>query len=151
MMMVLVGVLIEISENGWTSPSGLSFLFVAGCIVLSGLFHPEEVFNLFCGPVYFAAIPSMYMLLMIYSLTNMNDISWGTRESSSDQPVKKKSTILSKFGFSKNEQQHKYSIPGLCDIICFPQKEQEHTERINLQIRERDLQIRERGAVYGQS
>lgn len=32
------------------------------------------------GVVYYITIPSMYMLLIIYSLFNMNDVSWGTRE-----------------------------------------------------------------------
>ncbi|XP_014677030.1 PREDICTED: uncharacterized protein LOC106816902 [Priapulus caudatus] len=30
--------------------------------------------------LYFISIPSMYMLLIIYSLCNLNDVSWGTRE-----------------------------------------------------------------------
>lgn len=32
------------------------------------------------GIVYYITIPSMYMLLVIYSLFNLNDVSWGTRE-----------------------------------------------------------------------
>ncbi len=32
------------------------------------------------GFLYFLSIPSMYMLLMIYALTNLNVVSWGTRE-----------------------------------------------------------------------
>lgn len=32
------------------------------------------------GIVYYITIPSMYMLLVIYSIFNMNDVSWGTRE-----------------------------------------------------------------------
>ena len=33
------------------------------------------------GFIYFLSIPSMYMLLTIYAVTNLNDVSWGTRES----------------------------------------------------------------------
>lgn len=33
-----------------------------------------------CGVIYYITIPSMYMLLMIFSVFNMNDVSWGTRE-----------------------------------------------------------------------
>ncbi|KAF6020905.1 hypothetical protein EB796_020820 [Bugula neritina] len=32
------------------------------------------------GPLYFLCIPSGYLLLIIYFLCNMNNISWGTRE-----------------------------------------------------------------------
>ncbi len=32
------------------------------------------------GMIYFLAIPSMYMLLMMYALTNLHIVSWGTRE-----------------------------------------------------------------------
>ncbi|MEQ2181374.1 hypothetical protein GOODEAATRI_010942 [Goodea atripinnis] len=33
------------------------------------------------GVMYFICIPSGYLLLTIYSLVNMNNVSWGTRES----------------------------------------------------------------------
>lgn len=42
--------------------------------------HPQEFWALLCGVIYYITIPSMYMLLMIYSVFNMNDVSWGTRE-----------------------------------------------------------------------
>lgn len=42
--------------------------------------HPQEATALFSGFIYYITIPSMYMLLMIYSVFNMNDVSWGTRE-----------------------------------------------------------------------
>lgn len=32
------------------------------------------------GLVYFLLIPCMYMLLIIYSFININNVSWGTRE-----------------------------------------------------------------------
>lgn len=47
---------------------------------LAGLMHPQEFLALLCGVIYYITIPSMYMLLMIYSVFNMNDVSWGTRE-----------------------------------------------------------------------
>lgn len=42
--------------------------------------HPQEAGALVCGLIYYITIPSMYMLLLIYSVFNMNDVSWGTRE-----------------------------------------------------------------------
>ena len=37
------------------------------------------------GIIYLLCIPAMYLLLIIYSITNLNNVSWGTRE----VPVKK--------------------------------------------------------------
>lgn len=54
-------------------------LFLTFCF-LAGLMHPQEFLALLCGVIYYITIPSMYMLLMIYSVFNMNDVSWGTRE-----------------------------------------------------------------------
>lgn len=32
------------------------------------------------GLIYFITIPSMYLLLVVYSVFNLNVVSWGTRE-----------------------------------------------------------------------
>lgn len=40
----------------------------------------QEVWCLAHGLLYFLAIPSMSMLMMIYALGNLDDISWGTRD-----------------------------------------------------------------------
>jgi len=37
--------------------------------------------NILHGALYFLAVPSMSMLMMIYSICNMHVVSWGTRES----------------------------------------------------------------------
>ena len=36
--------------------------------------------------IYWITIPSMYLLLMIYSVFNLNDVSWGTREDAPQKP-----------------------------------------------------------------
>lgn len=67
-------------EDGIMSPSSMFFLGVAFQIIITGLLHPQEMQALPAGFVYYVTIPCMYMLLTIYSLFNMNDVSWGTRE-----------------------------------------------------------------------
>ena len=79
-MLVLVGVVIQIAEDGPSSPNAIFFFFVAGTFVLAALLHPQESLCVVHGFIYFLAVPSMYMLLMIYALTNLHVISWGTRE-----------------------------------------------------------------------
>ena len=36
------------------------------------------------GLIYYVTIPSMYLLLVIFSIYNLNDVSWGTREVAAD-------------------------------------------------------------------
>jgi len=48
--------------------------FIAACL------HPQEFWCVVPGLMYLLCIPSMYLLLIIYSITNLNVVSWGTRE-----------------------------------------------------------------------
>lgn len=80
MMAVMIGIIIQIMDDGILSPTSLFFISVASQVVITGLLHPQEVSALLCGVVFYITIPSMYMLLQIYSIFNMNDVSWGTRE-----------------------------------------------------------------------
>lgn len=80
MMAVMVGIIIQVMDDGILSPSSLFFLAVSGQVIVTALLHPQEFGALICGLVYYITIPSMYMLLQIYSIFNMNDVSWGTRE-----------------------------------------------------------------------
>lgn len=80
MLAVMVGIIIQVMDDGILSPSSLFFLAVSGQVIVTALLHPQEFGALICGIVYYITIPSMYMLLQIYSIFNMNDVSWGTRE-----------------------------------------------------------------------
>lgn len=80
MMAVLVGIMLQIEEDGILAPSSLFLFVVAGELIITGLFHPQEVFCLPAGIIYYITIPSMYMLLIIYSIFNLNNVTWGTRE-----------------------------------------------------------------------
>lgn len=80
MMAVMIGIIMQVIDDGILSPSSLFFCTVALQIVITGIMHPQEVKALLFGIVYYITIPSMYMLLVIYSLFNLNDVSWGTRE-----------------------------------------------------------------------
>ncbi|XP_041374239.1 chitin synthase chs-2-like [Gigantopelta aegis] len=80
MMVVLVGLIKQIAENGFCSVSTIFLVTLAGIFVISAIIHPQEFGCLFHGFLYFLSIPSMSMLLMIFSLTNLQNVSWGTRE-----------------------------------------------------------------------
>ena len=63
-----------------TSPSSMAVFLVGGSFILSAIMHPQEFWCLPYGIVYYITIPAMYLLLVIYSIFNLNVVSWGTRE-----------------------------------------------------------------------
>jgi chitin synthase len=80
MMAVLVGVMLQILQDGPLAPASIFFFIVAGGIIIAGLLHPQEVRCLLSGVVFYVTIPSMYFFLIVYSIFNLNNVSWGTRE-----------------------------------------------------------------------
>ena len=80
MMAVLVAIVLELSEDGWLSPSGIFLLMTAASFIIAAILHPQEFWCLPTGLIYYLTVPAMYLLLIIYSVSNMNDVSWGTRD-----------------------------------------------------------------------
>merc|ERR1712227_926966 len=77
---VFIGIIIQIIDDGPLSLSALGFFFTFGSFIVAAMFHPQEWTDLFCCVIYIATIPSMYLLLTVFAVFNMNDVSWGTRE-----------------------------------------------------------------------
>lgn len=80
MTAVIVAFAINIVKESLVSPSALFLFLVVSQIAFTGFLHPYEIGCLLHGVIYYLAVPSMYVLLIIYSLCNLNNISWGTRE-----------------------------------------------------------------------
>ncbi|KAK6103545.1 Chitin synthase family protein [Brugia pahangi] len=80
MTAVIVGTVIQMQKDGIMSPHSIFLLFVIGSFFTAAILHPLEFTCITPGILYFLAIPCMYMLLPIYSLCNLNNIAWGTRE-----------------------------------------------------------------------
>ena len=80
MMVVIIATLVNAFQESLTSPNVIFMLCLVGSFVGSGILHPQEMFSLVHGFIYFICIPSGYLILPIYSLCNMNVVSWGTRE-----------------------------------------------------------------------
>ena len=80
MMAVFVGTAIQMTEDGLSSPSAIFFCALSGSFVVAALLHPQEISCLAPAPLYLLSIPCMYLLLIIYSLINLNVVTWGTRE-----------------------------------------------------------------------
>lgn len=80
MMVVIVGLVLEMKKDGICAPTTIFMIFVVGVFIISAIMHPMEFYCLFHGILYLLSIPAMSMLLMIYSICNINVVSWGTRE-----------------------------------------------------------------------
>ncbi|XP_019617474.1 PREDICTED: uncharacterized protein LOC109464835 [Branchiostoma belcheri] len=80
MMAVVVGIAGQITVEGPLSPVALFTFLMCGLFLIAAIIHPQEFWNIACGALYLLCVPSGYLLLIIYSLCNMNIVSWGTRE-----------------------------------------------------------------------
>ena len=103
---------VQIAEDGPLSPSGLALIFtVVSGTVLPALLHPQEWQDAVCWIVNIAMVPSMYMLLTIYAFFNMDDVSWGTRETPKTAAEKRAEEAA-----AKNEpKEKKKGIRGLVE------------------------------------
>lgn len=82
--------------------------------IVSAILHPQEFLDLLPGALYYITIPSGYLLLMIYSMVNMNIVSWGTRET-----VKKPATAASKpSGFIHSLIDQQLQEDSLCSKLA---------------------------------
>ena len=103
---------VQIAEDGPLSPSGLALIFtVVSGTVLPAVLHPQEWQDAVCWIVNIAMVPSMYMLLTIYAFFNMDDVSWGTRETPKTAAEKRAEEAA-----AKNEpKEKKKGIRGLVE------------------------------------
>ncbi|KAK9707881.1 hypothetical protein QE152_g27556 [Popillia japonica] len=85
MMAVIVGTALQLREDGVGSPSAIFLIAMTGSFFIAACLHPQEFRCIIHGLIYLLSIPSMYLLLILYSIINLNVVSWGTRE----VPVKK--------------------------------------------------------------
>ncbi|XP_030597626.1 chitin synthase chs-2-like [Archocentrus centrarchus] len=69
-----------IKEQTILTPSSIFVIAMALIYIITAVMHPQEFPLLFYGFLYILCIPSAYLLLTIYSMVNMNNVSWGTRE-----------------------------------------------------------------------
>jgi chitin synthase len=92
MMCVLVGTTIQIAEDSWTSPNAIFLMLLVFIFFVAAITHPQEFWCIVPGMLYFLCIPSGYLLLLIYSLCNLNIVSWGTREVEKKKITKKNAT-----------------------------------------------------------
>ncbi|KAL6100193.1 uncharacterized protein ACO6RY_01854 [Pungitius sinensis] len=69
-----------VKEKTILTPSSIFVVAMASIYVITAIMHPQEAHLVFHAFLYIISIPSAYLLLTIYSMVNMNNVSWGTRE-----------------------------------------------------------------------
>nr|ALM23646.1 chitin synthetase 2 [Leptinotarsa decemlineata]AMN92726.1 chitin synthase 2 [Leptinotarsa decemlineata] len=144
MVMVMVAIMIQVEYDGFLAPSSLFLFLTAMSFVVAAVLHPQEFYCLKYGIIYYITVPSMYMLLVIYSVFNMNNVSWGTRdvtivrkpktdktdktdeekkkeeEKKKKEAEKKKDQVYSFFGNNAdNAGSIEFSFGGLFKLLCF--------------------------------
>lgn len=90
MMLVMVGLMREIGTYLFCSVTTILFCFVTGTFLLAAICHPNEFFCIAHGLLYFLLIPSMSIFLIFYALGNLQNVSWGTRETEAELVAKAK-------------------------------------------------------------
>ncbi|CAJ0955692.1 unnamed protein product, partial [Mesorhabditis belari] len=104
MTAVIVGTSLQIQKDGIFSPHSMFLFAVITSFLTAAILHPLEFTCIIPGVLYFLAIPCMYMLLPIYSICNLNTVTWGTRE----DPRPEEKNDLAKRG--KNAGNHHLDI-----------------------------------------
>ncbi|XP_071550893.1 chitin synthase chs-2 isoform X4 [Panulirus ornatus] len=137
MMAVIVGTTLQLGEDGIGSPSAIFLIALSGSFFIAACMHPQEFKCIIPGLLYLLCIPSMYLLLIIYSLINLNIVSWGTREIATKKTkkeleaerkaaeeakkMKKKDGLLAflhKDQMDNDEGSIEFSLAGLFKIMC---------------------------------
>ncbi|XP_062266228.1 chitin synthase chs-2-like [Platichthys flesus] len=76
--MTIIGSMIK--DKTILTPSSIFVIGMACIYIITAILHPQEFHLVFYGFLYILCIPSAYLLLTIYTMVNMNNVSWGTRE-----------------------------------------------------------------------
>uniref|UniRef100_A0A8C4XAV7 chitin synthase n=1 Tax=Erpetoichthys calabaricus TaxID=27687 RepID=A0A8C4XAV7_ERPCA len=69
-----------ISEQTFFTPTAIFLFSMTTMYTVTAVLHPQEFYILIYGLLYLITVPSAYLLLNIYAMVNMNNVSWGTRE-----------------------------------------------------------------------
>lgn len=161
MMAVLVGIMLQIQNDGILAPSSIFFFLVAGEMIIAALLHPQELACLPAGVVYYVTVPSMYLLLIIYSVFNMNNVSWGTREVETDEPKvdaekerlaaeeaarSNKEKTLFEFvqggkGTHEKAGRSEFSLAGQFSVMCCNNKKKDQEQEQQLQLIQEKLEL----------
>lgn len=99
MISMILGTLASILNSPLINPSGVLLYTIIVVFVIAALLHPREFSCLYAGLLYYLGVPVAFVLLNIYAIVNLNNVSWGTRET---KPTVKPLTHPSRIASMKN-------------------------------------------------
>ncbi|XP_072907201.1 chitin synthase chs-2-like [Hemitrygon akajei] len=97
-------------EGTILTPTGIFITSMTVLYFVSAVLHPMEFPLIAYGPLYFICIPSGALILAIYTFTNLNITSWGTRESATNVQNKDGNNDVSKVKFFKQWKYYSWYI-----------------------------------------
>jgi len=80
MMIVVVGTIVRVVDGSWKTTAVLFLVLMTVVFFLTAFCHPFEISCVKPCLLFFLCIPTGYILVIIYSMTNMNCSGWGTRD-----------------------------------------------------------------------
>ena len=84
MISMILGTVARILNSPLINPSGVLLYTITIVFFVAALLHPREFNCLYAGLLYYVAVPVAFVLLNIYAIVNLNNVSWGTRETRKD-------------------------------------------------------------------
>ncbi|RVE50442.1 hypothetical protein evm_004867 [Chilo suppressalis] len=153
MMAVIVGTALQLGEDGIGSPSAIFLIALSSSFFIAACLHPQEFWCIVPGIIYLLSIPSMYLLLILYSIINLNVVSWGTREvqvkktkkeieeekkaaEEAKKTAKQKSLLGFLSGVNNNEEEGsiEFSFAGLfkCLLCTHPKGNEEKVQLLHI-------------------
>ncbi len=89
-IIVLVSVIGHAMLEGICGITTILTISMAGIFLLCAVLHPQEISNLAHVLIYFLVVPLIYNILFVYSVCNMDLVTWGTREVTETKAGKEK-------------------------------------------------------------
>lgn len=88
MVTVILGIICKMLLYSLANLTSVLFVMLVVIYLLASVVHPNEFGALLPSALYFLCLPSMFILLQIYAMFNMHNVSWGTREIKKDDEPK---------------------------------------------------------------
>nr|XP_012141900.1 PREDICTED: uncharacterized protein LOC100879229 [Megachile rotundata] len=133
MIIVLVGIMLQIAADGFLAPNALLFFIVISQFVMAAFLHPKEISCLSSAIIYYITVPSMYMLLIIFAIFNLHNITWGTRESKVQQKISQEQNMKNKSQSNENntntDNESQFSLAKLFKCNFWTCKNSEKEEK----------------------
>ncbi|XP_036362447.1 uncharacterized protein LOC118765089 [Octopus sinensis] len=88
---IVRGIIIDIMAERFHFQQHYIIMLITVSFIYAASMHPSESYMVFYGLAYVFIFPAMHILLPIYSISNIVDQSWGTRDSQQPKKPKKPS------------------------------------------------------------